>query len=331
MSSSDIAGLSEERMHGAVIALAITIVAPEWSHMNPRRLTRFAAVFLAAVAFFAIMAATASAHTGDTVTCSVCHTAPSSNPPTVTLVSDVGGTATYSVHQTQAAWAAFDGSTYITGGTASDATFSGPSGHPFTVFAVTGLPGPIGITRLNQATEYTITPSAGANGAISPATVQTVAVGGSKTFTITPDAGYQVDALTVDGSVVAPATSYTFSNVTDNHTIAVTFKVAAPTPCAATISLTGLKAGALKLGKKVTVKGTVKPAHAVNATVAIQRKVGAKWVKAKTVACTVNATSGAYSYVYKPLKKGAYRVKTSIAKTATYASATTAYKAFKVK
>jgi hypothetical protein len=299
--------------------------------MNHRRLARIVAVFSAAVALLAVMAASASAHTGDTVTCSNCHTAPSSNPPVVTLVSDVGGTATYSVHQTQASWAAFDGTTYITGGTTSDATFSGPSGHPFTVFAVTGLPGPIGITRLNQATEFTITPSAGANGTISPATVQTVTVGGSKTFTITPNAGYQVDVLTVDGIAVAAATSYTFSNVTANHTIAVTFKAAAPAPCSATIGLAGLKAGALKLGKKVTVKGTVKPAHAANATIAIQRKVGAKWVKAKTVVRPVNATSGNYSYAYKPLKKGAYRVKTSVAKTATYASATTAYKTFKVK
>jgi hypothetical protein len=299
--------------------------------MNPTKLTRLAVVLVAVATLFAVMATSASAHIGDTVTCSVCHTSPSSNPPAVALVSDVGGTATYSITQTQASWAAFDGTTYIDGGVTSSATFSGPSGHPFTVFAVSGLPGPIGITRINQVADYTITPSAGANGVISPATAQTVAAGGSKTFTITPNAGYQVDVLSVDGSPVAAATSYTFSNVTASHTIAVTFKAAAPIKCSATISLTGLKAGALKLGKKVTVKGTVKPAHAVKATLTIQRKVGAKWVKAKTVVRTVNATSGAYSYVYKPLKKGAYRVKTTVAKTAVYTTATTAYKTFKVK
>ena len=130
---------------------------------------------------------------------------------------------------------------------------------------------------------------------------------------------------------MAAATSYTFTNVTANHTIAVTFKVAAPVKCTVSISLTGLKAGVLKLGSKVTVKGTVKPAHDGKATVAIQRKVGTKWVKAKTVVRTVNATSGAYSYVYKPLKKGAYRVKTTVAKTALFTTATTAYKTFKVK
>ena len=293
---------------------------------------RFAVVFFAAVALFAVLATGASAHTGDTVTCSVCHNAASTNAPTVTLVSDVAGTATYSVHQTQAAWAAFDGATYITGGTASDATFSGPSGHPFTVFAVTGLPGPIGITKLNQSvTNYTITPSAGAGGSISPATAQTVASGSNVTFTITPNAGYQVDALTVDGAAVAATTSYTFSSVAANHSIAVTFKVAAPTKSTATITLAGLKAGALKRGKTVTIKGAVKPARAGSVTLAIERKVGAKWVKAKSVSRAMNATSGAYSYGYKPTKTGSYRVKASVAKTAAYAAATTAYKTFKVK
>ena len=45
-----------------------------------------------------------------------------------------------------------------------------------------------------RVTNYTITPTAGANGSISPATPQTVAVRRSMTFTVTPNAGYQVDA-----------------------------------------------------------------------------------------------------------------------------------------
>jgi hypothetical protein len=301
--------------------------------MNPRKLARFAVVLAAAVMLFAVLATSASAHTGDTITCSLCHNAASSNPPTVTLISDVAGVATYSVHQTQAAWAAFDGTTYITGGVTSDATFSGPSGHPFNVFAVTDLPGPIGITRLNQAvTTYTITPSAGAGGTISPATAQTVASGSDVTFTITPSAGYQVDAVTADGApVTLTAGTYTFTNVTADHTIAATFKPAAPTKCTATITLTGLKAGVLRRGKTVTIKGTVKPAHSGSAKITIQRKAGTRWVAAKSVTRPMNATSGAYSYGYKPTKIGTYRVKTSVAKTALYTAATTAYKTFKVK
>ncbi len=102
------------------------------------------------------------------------------------------------------------------------------------------------------------------------------------------------------------AGQYTFSNVTANHTIAVTFKAVAvaPTKCTATIALTGLRSGVLKLRKSVTIKGVVKPAHAGSAKLTIQRKVGARWVAAKTVARAINATSGAYSYAYKPTKAG---------------------------
>ena len=191
--------------------------------------------------------------------------------------------------------------------------------------------GTIAATFGTPVTTYTITATAGAGGTISPAGAQTVASGASKTFAITPAAGYRVNTLTVDGAAVAAATSYTFTNVTANHTIAATFSVAGVQKCTATITLTGLKSGVLKRGKVVTIKGLVKPAHAGSAKLTIQRKVGAKWVAAKTVARPMNATSGAYSYGYKATKAGSYRVKTSVAKTALFTAATTAYKTFKVK
>jgi hypothetical protein len=72
-------------------------------------------------------------------------------------------------------------------------------------------------------TSFTIVPSAGANGSISPATTQTVAAGANATFTITPAAGYHVGTLSVDGTAVTAATSYVFTNVQANHTISVTF------------------------------------------------------------------------------------------------------------
>ncbi len=70
---------------------------------------------------------------------------------------------------------------------------------------------------------YTVSASAGSGGAISPAGSSVVNYGGSKTFTITPATGYQVAGVTVDGSSVGAVTSYTFSSVTANHTIAATF------------------------------------------------------------------------------------------------------------
>jgi hypothetical protein len=50
-----------------------------------------------------------------------------------------------------------------------------------------------------------------------------VSYGSSQAFTITPATGYSVAAVTVDGTSVGAVTSYTFSNVTANHTIAATF------------------------------------------------------------------------------------------------------------
>jgi len=72
---------------------------------------------------------------------------------------------------------------------------------------------------------YTITASAGANGSISPTGTVTVASGGSQTFTFTPSAGYAVASVTVDGVSKGVLSSYTFSNVTANHTISVAFAV----------------------------------------------------------------------------------------------------------
>ena len=111
----------------------------------------------------------------------------------------------------------------------------------------------------------------------------------------------------------------------------MTFKVAAPIKCTVSISLTGLKAGVLKRAGASPSRARSSRPTTPRRPITIQRKVGTKWVKAKTVVRPVNATSGAYSYVYKPLKKGAYRVKTSVAKTALFTTATTAYKTFKVK
>jgi predicted ester cyclase len=70
---------------------------------------------------------------------------------------------------------------------------------------------------------YTITASAGSNGTISPAGPVSVLSGAYKKFTFTPDAGYRVADVLVDGVSVGARTSYTFNSVTSNHTISVSF------------------------------------------------------------------------------------------------------------
>ena len=73
-------------------------------------------------------------------------------------------------------------------------------------------------------TTYTINVTAAANGSIAPGTA-TVNSGASQTFTITPNTGYYVADVLVDGASVGAVTSYPFSNVTANHTIAASFAI----------------------------------------------------------------------------------------------------------
>jgi hypothetical protein len=70
---------------------------------------------------------------------------------------------------------------------------------------------------------YTITASAGSNGSISPSGTITVNYGSNQTFTITPNTGYHIVDVLVDGLSVGAVTTYTFSNVTANHTISAMF------------------------------------------------------------------------------------------------------------
>lgn len=79
-------------------------------------------------------------------------------------------------------------------------------------------------------TDHTIRASAGTNGTISPAGWTSVGEGGEQTFTITPDAGYAVAKVLVDGRSVGAVTSYTFRNVTQDHTIEAVFMKANGNP-----------------------------------------------------------------------------------------------------
>ena len=76
---------------------------------------------------------------------------------------------------------------------------------------------------------HTITASAGEGGTIDPSGTVNVADGKSRTFTITPDEGYYITDVKVDGNSVGTPTTYTFSKVTDDHTIEVTFGGSADT------------------------------------------------------------------------------------------------------
>jgi hypothetical protein len=76
--------------------------------------------------------------------------------------------------------------------------------------------------------QYKITATADPHGSITPAGQVMVKYGTSKTFTLTPDPGYLILDVLVDGvsnPAAVAAGSYTFTDVKADHQIAVTFKV----------------------------------------------------------------------------------------------------------
>ena len=84
-----------------------------------------------------------------------------------------------------------------------------------------------------------ITATADEHGKIAPAAgTITVPKGESKTFTITPDSGYHIKDVLVDGKSVGAVGTYTFENVVDNHTIHATFaRKHTPTPSTPTVEI----------------------------------------------------------------------------------------------
>jgi len=75
---------------------------------------------------------------------------------------------------------------------------------------------------------YTITASAGGGGSINPSGNVNVCSGASQTFTITASSGYTISNVVVDGVSKGAISTYTFQNVTSNHTISASFNCQPP-------------------------------------------------------------------------------------------------------
>lgn len=71
--------------------------------------------------------------------------------------------------------------------------------------------------------ELAISASAGTGGSISPSGTVKVKYGEDKSFTITPNEGYDIQSVTVDGQNKGKITSYTFEDVKEAHSISASF------------------------------------------------------------------------------------------------------------
>ncbi|MBI5021906.1 MAG: hypothetical protein HZB59_10765 [Ignavibacteriales bacterium] len=76
-----------------------------------------------------------------------------------------------------------------------------------------------------QLNPLIINASAANHGTITPNGVIQLLYGSVQTFFITPDTGYHTDSITVDGIRTDSISSYTFINITDNHSIEAFFSI----------------------------------------------------------------------------------------------------------
>lgn len=103
---------------------------------------------------------------------------------------------------------------------------------------------------------HSIVATQSAGGTIAPSGTVSVADGGSQTFTITPDYGYEITSVVVDGVSVTITASYTFTNVTSDHTITARFTATPPTsPSIITILSNNTNYGRVSAGATVDYDG----------------------------------------------------------------------------
>jgi hypothetical protein len=104
----------------------------------------------------------------------------------------------------------------------------------------------------DETPQFTITVTQGAHGTISPGTTVKDA-GESQTFTITPDPGYHIGLVTIDGEPLDAPPTFTFTNIQADHTITASY-VANETP-QYTITVTQCEHGTISPGTTVKNAG----------------------------------------------------------------------------
>ena len=176
--------------------------------------------------------------------------------PTYTTVSFNTAADTYSGQAASGVWQ--QGATFVQG------------------VAVPTLTADANITVKN---DRTITASAGINGSVSPSGAVLVPYGTNASFTITPITDYHVLDVLVDGVSVGAATTYTFTNVTADHTISASFDA---NFWIVTLAANSRIAGATPWSQNVT--------------------------KGETATFHITPTAGDYSYVYSTSRNGASAV-----------------------
>jgi len=141
----------------------------------------------------------------------------------------------------------------------ADVLVDGSSVGPVTGYTFTNIIGnhTISATFAFNTTAHTITASAVGNGSIDPSGQVTVNYGESQSFTISPNTGYLVADVLVDGKSVGPVNGYTFNNVIAGHTIRANFAIDAKT--CTIIATTGPNGSINPTGEVIVNSGDEQP------------------------------------------------------------------------
>lgn len=129
----------------------------------------------------------------------------------------VTGGGSYTYGQTCTVSASANNSYAFTNWTENGTQVSTNANYSFTVTSNRNL-----VANFTQ-NAHTIHATAGANGTITPSGTVTVAHGANQSFAMIPDSDYEVQEVYIDGNPVGAMSSYTFTNVTADHYIHVTF------------------------------------------------------------------------------------------------------------
>lgn len=145
--------------------------------------------------------------------------------PTYTLSVSTGGTGSGTVTNNPSGTTFAAGtSVTLTATPGANSTFAGWSGAcTGTGTCTVTMNANLSVTVAFNLKTYSINASAGSGGSVSPTGNVSINGGANQSFTITPAAGYKVSNVLVDGASVGAVTSYTFSTVSANHTIAASF------------------------------------------------------------------------------------------------------------
>jgi hypothetical protein len=158
--------------------------------------------------------------------------------------------------------------------------------------------GDVVVLASNVPTTFTITAIAGADGTIRA----------DATFSITPNSGYAIADIKIDGESVGPITSYIFTNVTTNHTIAATFS-----PISTNSPPTIATAAAASPNP---VTGTTTSLSVLGADDAGEANLTYTWATTGTppaaVTFSANGTNGAKSTTATFIKAGSYSLQVVI-------------------